>query len=253
MKLSKKVTGGVFLGLVVAFGVWLGFLKPDNLQNKVVTESEVGQNKVSASLPSERGQTLSSSRETSRTEPGRFRRSGWDGKAITKKKVRSFSPKQPRLSELMDPSRESEILQFAQGSSRFVSLPGIEAVDREELTDEEKAESLGDFLNYSLLRREVGEGMTGGFQMVYQAEQGTLAVVTGNLQVKFLADLDQGAGLAGKFGMESVSYFPNLRLSFFTTEKRSVGELLQLANQIRKEPGVSEVTLDLIERLPSAQ
>lgn len=89
--------------------------------------------------------------------------------------------------------------------------------------------------------------------MVYHAERGNLAVVTGNLKVKYATDFNGELGLAEKFGIEPVNYFPNLKLSFFGTEKRKVSDLVQLADRIRQEPGVSEVSLDLIDRLPSAQ
>jgi hypothetical protein len=187
------------------------------------------------------------------TTTPRFRRAGWDGKNITQKKVATPNPKEPKLSELIDPERKGEVLQFVQGSQRFVSLPGIEAVEQSVLMEDEKDDSLGDFFNYSLFRREPNQKFTEGFPMVYQADQGALAVVTGNLKVKYDPETDLSAPLAAKYGMDALNYFPEISLSFFVTKKRSVSELLQLAGLIRREPGVREVNLDLIDRLPSVQ
>jgi len=183
----------------------------------------------------------------------RFRRAGWDGKSIAQKKAATPNPKEPKLIELIDPEREGEVLRFVQESQRFVSLPGIEAVEQSALMDEEKDDSLGDFFHYSLFRREPGQKFTDGFPMVYQADQGALAVVTGNLKVKYEQNTDLSSHLSTKYGVDALNYFPEIGLSFFVTKKRSVSELLQLAGKIRKEPGVREVNLDLIDRLPSVQ
>jgi hypothetical protein len=253
MKLSKKQKGMFFslIGVSILTFVLVRISFKD--QKPTIQETDMGHTSESTSLPMERQELVPSSNMREQNTPPRFRRSGWDGKAITKKKTRNLAPNEPRLIQLIDSERENEVVQFSQSSEKYISLPGIEAINKIQLTDEEKAESLGDFLNYSLQRREAGEAMTGGFEVVYHAERGNLALVTGNLKVKYAPDFDEGLGLAGKFGMESVSYFPNLKLSFFSTEKRKVSELLQLADRIRQEPGVSEVSLDLIDRLPSVQ
>lgn len=244
MRIKKRVFLGLSLIGLTVFVFWVFFKGPVDVFSERGTHPEVSSvlppSDTSSQLSKKDRQKTNSNKEVS------LEKRPFAGN-ITRPLTNEF-PKAGDLVKtlLKNMGSESTPVVFKQQDTDFFSLPEIKALPEGELKQEDRERKLGEFLGLSIFKE--AEGSSGpGYPLVIDRKTGRLALVTGNLKVKYSGKVDLKE-IERRFRLKLLQDFAAIKLVFFRAEDTSVAGLVELSEALRGWQGVERVDLDLLDR-----
>lgn len=243
MRFKRPVFLGLSLIALTAFLFWVFFKGPVDSSLENAERREVS----SGPPPSDTLSQLSKKNppKTNSNKEVRLEKRPFTGN-ITRPLTNEFPNAGDLVKTLLkNVSSESAPVSFKQRDTDFFSLPGIKALPKEELKQEDRENKLGEFLGLSIFK-EAEDPSGSGYPLVIDRKTGRLALVTGNLKVKYSGELDSKE-IERRFGLKFLQDFAAIKLVFFRAEDTSVAGLVSLSEALREWQGVTRVDLDLLD------